>query len=1305
MKTMPHVLHLLNRSRNRVMGSMKLNASLRLIAISIFVLVSSCQKVSVAEMASPGHGLEVVPASQFTNGVSGYREKAWISEAQGLAVTSAAFQVAPSRTAGGIHVWSLRTGLVQQTINTPAMARVIAGDGRTPLVFVAGGPTVDADSPDDKEFVWMVNLETGRRVRELPLWSRNEAGGLSDGALSKDKTKLVLQFTTRNCAIYDLAKPDAAPIPGGHAWESLVEPEKEILRRAPNWMDKCGASDGALRLGSVKGHGAVWRGDTGEELTPLGFSDPGVRCWVPSADGSVLLGVRESSFLLLDLKSWRVIEWREPRIPDSVQPALTSDGSVVRFAREAGDGRLEIVSRDWRSGVERVDISMAVPRQDNILQKAVVFSDDGMAVAIAGSKGLAIARWNQPGLSNPLVTESTKRLDHIAGITCDASTVYYLTRKGVTSNYQVHAWNVRTGRSEAVMNCYSVEFEPEVVLQSLPSVSGEILSARGDSGTSLQTRAKSPDVWHQEEEARDERFHSGLRSAAYVHPSAGERVLLKFYDSAISTHDAVSGRKLAEFRSERLWSGNLLQQRVAAPLVGRVFAGLDHGGVQILDVQPGGALTPVAQVWSPTPGSWLVVLPDGRYAASPEANPPVFFRRAGRLYPFEEFDAEFNQPHAVAETLGAIPSAVAELRRLWERRQVRLRLPSEPSRMEKRSSVTLKTLTPLIHDQPMLAIDGTVQAAEAAVIALDLYVNDVPVFGTKGRPLAAAARGSAPFNVEVPLVPGANKIQLAARDAAGGVSLRETFRVHRSARGAMPRRFVLAIGVADYDDDRLDLQYAAKDAQDVARALTTVKGRFTEARSLVLADKKARRADILAAGDFLRQTRPEDEVIVFVSGHGAVNAQGDYFFCAADFRPEDMANGVSFRDLENLFDGIPALTRLLLVDSCHSGELTDEQVREVTTRLSGTLAAKGVRLRPAGSSLAPGGKSGGADGAAREIFLDLRRTTGATVLSASGGLEFAMEDAVAKNGLFTHCLLAALASPGTDANHDGEVTASELIQATAKSVEELTNSQQRPNARFTNRAVDFSIASGRNTDIPGGPEDVVRHFIEWVSVGITPLPPRLGTCFAPEFLYFGQARNFAAIETAHQDFRERFPLHHDRNAIRIKRLVASVPEADGAVTVRSEVSFHVPSYGRFSPDNHSLGKTPERFGDLQLEAVLRPLGHEWKIVSLRTLGVPQARNNAPPAESNAASVWVFPASSERLLEAAEITRLTARERRRSRNEIYARHGLIFSTPEGKAFARSLGSAYREVAKDVSVIERGFNRVERANVLLIKSLEK
>ena len=84
--------------------------------------------------------------------------------------------------------------------------------------------------------------------------------------------------------------------------------------------------------------------------------------------------------------------------------------------------------------------------------------------------------------------------------------------------------------------------------------------------------------------------------------------------------------------------------------------------------------------------------------------------------------------------------------------------------------------------------------------------------------------------------------------------------------------------------------------------------------------------------------------------------------------------------------------------------------------------------------------------------------------------------------------------------------------------------------------------------------------------------------------------------------------------------------------------------------------------------------------------------------------WVFADSSYRRLTHADLARLNKDQLWRARNEIYARNGLIFSSPRGQALARSLGEIYRGTERDQSVVMARLNAVEQANVLLIGSYE-
>jgi pSer/pThr/pTyr-binding forkhead associated (FHA) protein len=96
---------------------------------------------------------------------------------------------------------------------------------------------------------------------------------------------------------------------------------------------------------------------------------------------------------------------------------------------------------------------------------------------------------------------------------------------------------------------------------------------------------------------------------------------------------------------------------------------------------------------------------------------------------------------------------------------------------------------------------------------------------------------------------------------------------------------------------------------------------------------------------------------------------------------------------------------------------------------------------------------------------------------------------------------------------------------------------------------------------------------------------------------------------------------------------------------------------------------------------------------------------AQPSIAPARGPWLFPDSSSRYLSATDLSSLSSADLWRARNEIFARKGYKFSTPRGIAFAQTLGNYYRGVDDDQNRVFNNMNQYERANVTLIRAIEK
>jgi hypothetical protein len=483
--------------------------------------------------------------------------------------------------------------------------------------------------------------------------------------------------------------------------------------------------------------------------------------------------------------------------------------------------------------------------------------------------------------------------------------------------------------------------------------------------------------------------------------------------------------------------------------------------------------------------------PEGNYIARGSLPSVVGFRNGLEAYPFEQFDLRLNRPDIVLERLGAPDEAVEIAKQLREKRL-------------KRMGVTEEMLKPDFH-VPELAIVGDVPSTTDSneinvrikasdnkypLERLKVYVNNVPVNGRDGELLREEARSnqgllgritgafsSAPTGpqtlertIPIKLAAGRNKIQISVLNNAGAESLYANVELNCTAQRPRPTLYAVALGVSDYANPEWSLKYAAKDARDVLERLKTKSASsYGEVKELLLTDKEVTKESLAQIKDFLKDATIDDTVLMFVAGHGLLDSKYDYYFGTTDIDFNNPADkGIAFEEFDDLLAGLPSLKKSLLIDTCHAGEL-DEEEKALLASAGGTTAplptGNGIAMRSIGTRGMNVKAIEGARGASewydrlQGLFVDLRRGSGSTILSSSAGAEYALESSEQQNGLFTYAVLEALdGKPDADTNKDGSVQMSELGEYVKKRVSELTNNKQTPNTRRVNLEGDFTLA-------------------------------------------------------------------------------------------------------------------------------------------------------------------------------------------------------------------------------------------------------
>lgn len=452
--------------------------------------------------------------------------------------------------------------------------------------------------------------------------------------------------------------------------------------------------------------------------------------------------------------------------------------------------------------------------------------------------------------------------------------------------------------------------------------------------------------------------------------------------------------------------------------------------------------------------AFAVLTPDGYYAISKGNISSVHFVQGLQYFTFENFDLSFNRPDIVLERLGSNNrDLIASYRAAYLKRLKKMGFNESDIGLDAHLpeiSFSGEAL-PTQSSNPKLNLSVKATDSKYKLDRVNVFVNDVPIFGTKGVSYADLGVSEIDAEFTIDLSKESNKIQISTHNEKGAESLRQTVHVQYTGETQKPDLYVLAIGVSAYAQSEFDLLYAAKDAADIANHFKTSTDLFTNVYTMTITDTNATADKIKSAKDFLMKSGVDDQVIVFVAGHGLVGSHFDYYFATYNvdfYNPSE--NGLPYEEIENLVDGIPARKKLILMDTCHSGEIEAEDVQFVSADNTGVKSRsfRGIGLKPRLGTATVNNQL-------KDLFADLRRGTGAMVITSSSGSEFSFEDAKWQNGVFTYSFLEGLKEE--KAGPKGQIRVSDIQDYVIKRVQELTNGRQTPTMRRENLEHDFIV--------------------------------------------------------------------------------------------------------------------------------------------------------------------------------------------------------------------------------------------------------
>jgi uncharacterized caspase-like protein len=233
---------------------------------------------------------------------------------------------------------------------------------------------------------------------------------------------------------------------------------------------------------------------------------------------------------------------------------------------------------------------------------------------------------------------------------------------------------------------------------------------------------------------------------------------------------------------------------------------------------------------------------------------------------------------------------------------------------------------------------------------------------------------------------------------------------------------IVAAGISKYPRMAAadQLRVAASDAAAVAENVgNQAKAMFGKVETHALLDAKASRAAILQSLAELKNSKPEDAVLLFLSGHGFGNEQ-DWYFMPGDASFDDPKTWLKATEIRAALEQAGAQRVFVVVDSCYSGGTVDKF--NAVTSFQARFLENGLR------------------------------SAGVQVLTATRRDQLAPESAELGYGFLTYVLLQGLKGGADLFPKDGVVTSQEVAKYAYDTLPKVFQSQRQKNPRAFQQA-------------------------------------------------------------------------------------------------------------------------------------------------------------------------------------------------------------------------------------------------------------
>jgi WD40 repeat protein len=405
---------------------------------------------------------------------------------------------------------------------------------------------------------------------------------------------------------------------------------------------------------------------------------------------------------------------------------------------------------------------------------------------------------------------------------------------------------------------------------------------------------------------------------------------------------------------------------------------------------------------------WVLWTPSGYYDASEGGDEFVGWSvndgwdKEASFYPISRFFDRFYRPEVMTQVLKDVQVDTVAVTELGQVAAPKLEAGIKPP---PRVAI-LSPLPDARFDRDELAVRIVAEDMGGGIDEIKLYQNGKVLPRDAGLELRKEGN-IREYRFRVKLLYGKNQLRVLAFSRDRIESAPAEISVH--LRGAEPESdlYLVIVGINRYRNAALNLTYAEPDALGMKAFFQTdpVKRLFREIHAYSLLNDQATGVSIRSLfDDVAKKAQPQDTLLIYLAGHGDT-ADDEWYFIphnvlAPEIKAELKRDGISNMAIGEAIKRCKAQKVFVMIDACKSGRLV-------------------VALRSTEE---------------RKALVQLARSTGTYIISASTDQQYAAEIRQLGHGVFTYTLLEGLQGKAGEK----KVTVEGLIHYVKNRLPELT---------------------------------------------------------------------------------------------------------------------------------------------------------------------------------------------------------------------------------------------------------------------------